>query len=253
MIPLPLLRLPSELLHLYAAIRSFDWQREGEGRAGCTASARTLAERIGKGERQTRDNLRRLEACGAVHLERQTGDAFRVLCTPERFDAAKLTPAVHRRTPQPRQSTAGGSGSPPPEGAAAGCRRVRQSTADEVETVSRDKKKRQKVEGQPRQSTAAVALPDYLPADLWRDFREMRQRIRKPMTPRAEALLLRDLEKLRGEGHDPRAVVEQSIKQSWQGLFPLRAEGRGGERRGRPAPRLGDDTARDLFDHGTDR
>lgn len=248
MIPLALFRLPSELLHVYCAVRSFDWQKDGEERTGCTASAKTIAERIGKGERQTRDNLQRLADCGAVRLEPQKGEAPRVLCTPEGFDPAKLTPAVHRRTPNP--------GSPPPGGAAADRRGVRQSTAgvprqstaDEVETVSRNKKQRQEVKtARPRRPTAAV-LPDWMPAATWEAWKAHRRAKKAPLTPHAEALCLRKLERWRGEGHDPVALVELAIERGWQGLF-LPTD----QQRGRAPGRLGDDEARKLFDEGTNR
>ena len=47
-------------------------------------------------------------------------------------------------------------------------------------------------------------------------------KIKKPMTDRAVLLAIRELEKLKGEGHEPKQVLEQSILNSWQGLFPLR-------------------------------
>jgi len=185
MIPLSLFKLPSELLHVYCAVRSFDWQKEGEGRAGCTASAKTIAERIGKGERQTRDNLQRLADCGAVRIEPQKGGAPRVLCTPDNFDPAKIPPAADRRTPQPRQSTADGPAvhrRTPRQSTAGG---VRQSTADELETVSRDKKQRQEVETssgsapRPRQPTAG-------PLVLFAD--EPRKAAKAPKAPPPVAL-----------------------------------------------------------------
>ena len=55
------------------------------------------------------------------------------------------------------------------------------------------------------------------------EFRAMRQRIRKPMTRRAEEMLLKDLLELSGGKTGPAIkIVEQSIKNSYQGLFPLR-------------------------------
>jgi hypothetical protein len=60
--------------------------------------------------------------------------------------------------------------------------------------------------------------------ELWSEFKKMRARLRRPLTERAEALLLADLDKLVGAGEDARAVVEQSIKRGWQGLFPVKQE-----------------------------
>ena len=82
-------------------------------------------------------------------------------------------------------------------------------------------------------SAEKKTLPAYphLPAELscqeiedaWMEFRAMRQRIRKPMTRRAEEMLLKDLLELSGGKTGPAIkIVEQSIKNSYQGLFPLR-------------------------------
>ena len=47
----------------------------------------------------------------------------------------------------------------------------------------------------------------------------MRKKIRKPMTPHAKELIIRDLQKYDCTLWIP--MIEQSIKNSWQGIFPL--------------------------------
>lgn len=65
--------------------------------------------------------------------------------------------------------------------------------------------------------------PDWLDMGLWREFKKMRTKIKKaPLTARAEELALKELAKLREQGHDPGKVIEQSILNCWKGLFPLR-------------------------------
>lgn len=55
------------------------------------------------------------------------------------------------------------------------------------------------------------------------DFRVMRERIRKPLTGRALELILRDLETLApGDKAGQVEIVNQSVKNSWQGIFPLK-------------------------------
>jgi hypothetical protein len=73
----------------------------------------------------------------------------------------------------------------------------------------------------------AFKLPEWVPADTWADFVSMRRSIRKPMTRAAMSLQIKALEKLRADGQDARAVLEQSIAASWQGLFPIKADHRG--------------------------
>lgn len=67
-----------------------------------------------------------------------------------------------------------------------------------------------------------LALPEWLPVAEWDSFKEMRRRAKAKMTEDAERIALSTLESLRGDGHDPKAVLEQSIMRSWKGLFPIK-------------------------------
>jgi len=67
-----------------------------------------------------------------------------------------------------------------------------------------------------------VILPDWVPLDLWKDFKQLRLKLKKPLTVRAEKLNLKELEKLKTLGNDPTEVIEQTIMKGWQGFFPLR-------------------------------
>lgn len=78
---------------------------------------------------------------------------------------------------------------------------------------------------------SAVELPTWIAADTWLDFEQMRKAIRKPMTPAASRLTIQKLDELRQQGEDPQRVLEQSIQNSWVGVFPLKAA------RGTPANR----------------
>lgn len=67
-------------------------------------------------------------------------------------------------------------------------------------------------------------LPDWIPAEIWADYVAMRKINKKPMTARAMEIAVSTLDKLRKQGHGPAAVLEQSILNSWQGLFPVRSQ-----------------------------
>lgn len=71
---------------------------------------------------------------------------------------------------------------------------------------------------------APFVLPDGIDQGLWNDFLEMRRKIRKPATERAMWLLTGKLFNLEKQGHDIRHVLQQSIRNCWQDLFPLRPE-----------------------------
>lgn len=75
---------------------------------------------------------------------------------------------------------------------------------------------------EPVKARAKIALPDWLPADLWSDWEQHRKSIKKPMSPKAAELSLASLTKLRDQGHEPRAVIELAIERGWQGLFAPR-------------------------------
>lgn len=65
-------------------------------------------------------------------------------------------------------------------------------------------------------------LPNWMPREAWEGFVEMRQKIKKPLkTDRAVKLAISTLEKLRAEGQDVAAVLDQSTMNSWLGLFPI--------------------------------
>lgn len=51
----------------------------------------------------------------------------------------------------------------------------------------------------------------------------MRQKIKKPLTDYAKELAVGDLKKLRDEGQDVEAVINQTVLKSWQGFFPVKA------------------------------
>lgn len=64
-------------------------------------------------------------------------------------------------------------------------------------------------------------IPDWLPPADWQAFVEHRKRVRAPMTAFAQGRAIAELGRLRQDGHDPGAVIGQSIMQGWKGLFPL--------------------------------
>jgi hypothetical protein len=73
----------------------------------------------------------------------------------------------------------------------------------------------------PGQRGPLPPLPDWIPENAWRHYIEMRKYIRKPMTPRAVLLAVQTLDQLMSEGNSPEAVLNQSILNSWSGLFEV--------------------------------
>lgn len=57
-----------------------------------------------------------------------------------------------------------------------------------------------------------------------KDFLKMRKSIKKPMTDRAMTLLLNKLDKLGSNDNEKMEILNQSIFNSWQGIFELKAD-----------------------------
>lgn len=108
-------------------------------------------------------------------------------------------------------------------------KRVAKSSETTAETTCNNFANAQLATGQPsaKKTNATFTLPDWIPAEAWTGYVEMRKTIRKPLTDRAKTLAISELAKLNAEGHDPAAVLNQSTLHSWQGLFPLKGSAPG--------------------------
>jgi hypothetical protein len=68
----------------------------------------------------------------------------------------------------------------------------------------------------------AAAPPCDVPVGLWLSFVEMRNAARKPMTTTAKELIWRELARLKEQGHDPVEVIEQSIRNGYPDVYPVK-------------------------------
>lgn len=73
-----------------------------------------------------------------------------------------------------------------------------------------------------RAKEVEVMVPDWMPIDAWAGFLEMRRRIKKPATPRAQQLLIAKLEQMDRAGQNIAAVLDQSTMSNWQGIFEVK-------------------------------
>ena len=73
-------------------------------------------------------------------------------------------------------------------------------------------------------------------------FEEHRKKLKKPMTDYAKKLLLKKLQKLAKTEQEQIAILNQSIENGWQGVFPL-----GGERKQKQAKQSAVDMADDVI------
>lgn len=75
-----------------------------------------------------------------------------------------------------------------------------------------------------REKKETFSLPDWIAESDWKDFEAMRVKIGKPMTLRAKQLAVGTLDRWRRQGEQVREMLEQSILNSYAGLFPVRPE-----------------------------
>ena len=64
---------------------------------------------------------------------------------------------------------------------------------------------------------------------VWKDYKAMRTKIRRPMTLRAEELIINELNKLAIDEKTQITILNQSIMNSWRGVFPLKGATKDGE------------------------
>jgi uncharacterized protein YdaU (DUF1376 family) len=69
-----------------------------------------------------------------------------------------------------------------------------------------------------------IELPADIPVETWEQYIAMRKAIKKPMTASAVNLGIAKLLTLKAEGQNIKAVLEQSIFNSWQGLLPVKEQ-----------------------------
>ncbi len=72
----------------------------------------------------------------------------------------------------------------------------------------------------PKPSTTQV--PDWVPAEAWAAFVEMRQKTKAALTEHAKKLVIAELAKLRAQGHDPGEALNRSTMHCWKSVFPPR-------------------------------
>ena len=85
-------------------------------------------------------------------------------------------------------------------------------------------------------ASVAFAPPVWVPEEAWNGYKAMRKKLRKPMTERAEKMLVNDLEKLKDAGEDITACLEQSELRCWLGVFAVKPAGGNGSSSPQPDP-----------------
>ena len=100
-------------------------------------------------------------------------------------------------------------------------------SSDVVISEEEKEKEEDKKENKKRNTPTVYYPTDDLLNQTFTDYVEMRKKLKSPMTERAIQLAMSNLEKLSGGDNDTAVqILEQSIMNSWKGLFPLKEEKR---------------------------
>ena len=92
----------------------------------------------------------------------------------------------------------------------------------EVEAQSETEKEKTKAHASEDFASTKFILPEWVPEESWREYLRMRVKKSRPLTDYGKMLTVRELDRLRRQGEDPRVVLEQSIMRGWQGVFGTR-------------------------------
>lgn len=75
----------------------------------------------------------------------------------------------------------------------------------------------------PKSTPVAFSIPEWIDSEAWAGFEEMRKNIRAPLTDRARNGIIKELQKVCPAGDNGAAILDQSTRNSWRGIFPLKS------------------------------
>ena len=108
----------------------------------------------------------------------------------------------------------------------------RVSSKEMIELSSKEIPTKESITKETIQKKKDIVLPEWLDKKTWDEFKKMRVSIKKKMTPYAEELMIKKLDKLRQIGNPPTEVLERSIEGGWQGIFEIGGSNGGNNPRG---------------------
>ncbi len=177
----------------------------------CWPSVATISRRCSKGERTVQGAIQWLKTNGYLTLIDVPGKSHRFHLDPRKICAPAETAPPQKKTKTPAKSAPN-----PPR------------TANEGFTSVK-----------PMRAKGWPVIPDWMPAEPWNGFVQMRKRKGGNPTPRAVGLLIGKLERWRTQGHDPGSILDASTENNWTGLFEPKGSQNGQPQRSKPDNRNG--------------
>lgn len=181
---------------------------------------RKLGVKLGLAQRELEAAATRLAEVGLIDAE-----TFQPLGWDGRQFTSDTDPTAAERKRRQRERQRGSYGTD--------VSRVTPVTVTRTDTDKDTEEEQKQEQRAPRKRAALVeaALPEWLDPQAWQQFVEFRKR-KAPLTARAAELAIAELAKLRDQGHDPVAVINQSILNGWRGLFALKENNHAAHRNG---------------------
>ena len=183
-----------EFLILSANYKAKQWQGITINRGQCITSISSICEKTGLTARQARTSLKRLESTGEIKVKTTNRFTMVTVCNYSKYQLTEKQ--SDKQTTNKRQ------------------------TNDKQTTTTNKGNKGNKENNKDN----TIELPEWLDGTLWNDYLEMRKSIKKPATLKAQKIAINKLVEFKEQGSNPNAIVEQSIMNSWQGLFPLKEQ-----------------------------
>jgi hypothetical protein len=91
------------------------------------------------------------------------------------------------------------------------------SSSSSTNSISKSKEKE-------KATPADFRPPVWIDPKAWAGFVEMRKRERHPLTQRACEIIVKKLDVMMANGHDPNAVLDQSTANGWRGVFEIKQD-----------------------------
>ena len=201
-----------------------DWEYTIEG----------LVTQLKDGTTAVRAALKELEACGYMKIGRERdkagrlrGAVYTIYENPAEETAE--TPAAQGNKPNAEKAKQGAPvhGNPTCEKRRVGNRR--QLNKDRLSNdIQSNKPLSNDLLSKDKLSKERKAAPSCSPqlSEAMHDFEEMRRKMRRPLTEKAKEMILKKLAKLAGGDEEKEiAILQQSVMNGWQGVFPLHEDG----------------------------
>lgn len=172
----------------------------------CWPSVGTIAKRTCLSERAVQGAIKWLQAAGLLGASERRGTSSVYQVTHAAYaPPQEMRPAANAPTP------AGAAPQPPQE--------LHPTPADAAPKPSMNRQLNHQ-EPKKRASAPVFELPGWVPADTWAAFMETRKAKKAKSTDYALSLIVKDLERFKAEGHDPVAILNNSIKAGWSDVYP---------------------------------